>query len=60
MPPGGLEVAIDLHDEPFYGQSPELRTDTGKAQAKQGTSRFFRSASAYVIWRELRLTLALT
>lgn len=60
MPRGGLEVAIDLHDEPFYGQSPELRTYTCKAQAKQGTSRFFRIASAYVIWREVRLTLALT
>jgi DDE family transposase len=60
MPGGGLEVAIDLHDEPFYGQSPELRSYTCKAQAKQGTSRFFRIASAYVIWREVRLTLALT
>lgn len=60
MPRGGLEVAIDLHDEPFYGQSPELRTYTCKAQAKQGTSRFFRIASAYVIWRQVRLTLALT
>ena len=60
MPSGGLEVAIDLHDEPFYGHSPELRTYTCKAQAKQGTSRFFRIASAYVIWREVRLTLSLT
>jgi hypothetical protein len=60
MPRVGLEVAIDLHDEPFYGQSPELRTYTCKAQAKQGTSRFFRIASAYVIWREVRLTLGLT
>jgi putative transposase len=60
MPRGGLEVALDVHDEPFYGQSPELRTYTCKAQAKQGTSRFFRIASAYVIWREVRLTLALT
>jgi hypothetical protein len=60
MPRGGLEVAIDLHDEPFYGQSPELRTYTCKGQAKAGTSRFFRIASAYVIWREVRLTLGLT
>lgn len=60
MPRGGLEVAIDLHDEPFYGQSLELRTYTCKGRAKQGTSRFFRIASAYVIWREVRLTLALT
>lgn len=60
MPSGGLEVALDLHDEPFYGQSPELRSYTCKGQAKHGTSRFFRIASAYVIWREVRLTLALS
>jgi putative transposase len=60
MPRGGLEVAIDLHDEPFYGHTPELRSYTCKGQAKQGTTRFFRIASAYVIWREVRLTLALT
>jgi hypothetical protein len=58
MPRGGLEVAIDTHDEPFYGKTPELRTYTCKTRAKAGTSRFFRIASAYVIWREVRLTLA--
>lgn len=60
MPHGGVEVAIDSHDEPFYGKTPELLTYTRKAQAKDGTTRFFRIASAYVIWREVRLTLALT
>ena len=60
MPRGGLEVAIDTHDEPFYGKTPELRAHTCKTRAKAGTSRFFRLASAYVIWREVRLTLALT
>lgn len=60
MPRGGLEVAIDTHDEPFYGKTPELRAYTCKTQAKAGTSRFFRIATAYVIWREVRLTLALT
>jgi hypothetical protein len=60
MPHGGLEVAIDTHDEPFYGKTPELRAYTCKTRAKAGTSRFFRIASAYVIWREVRLTLALT
>jgi hypothetical protein len=37
-----------------------LLTYTRKAQAKDGTTHFFRIASAYVIWREVRLTLALT
>jgi putative transposase len=60
MPRGGVEVALDTHDEPFYGKTPELLTYTRKAQAKAGTTRFFRIASAYVIWREVRLTLALT
>jgi putative transposase len=60
MPLGGLEVAIDTHDEPFYGKTPELCAYTCKTRAKAGTTRFFRIASAYVIWREVRLTLALT
>lgn len=60
MPRGGLEVAIDTHDEPFYGKTAELVSYTRKGQAKAGTTRFFRIASAYVIWREVRLTLALT
>jgi len=60
MPRGGLEVAIDTHDEPFYGKTPQLRAYTCKTRAKAGTSRFFRIASASVIWREVRLTLALT
>lgn len=60
MPRGGLEVAIDTHDEPFYGKTPQLRAYTCKTRAKAGTTRFFRIASAYVIWREVRLTLALT
>lgn len=60
MPRGGLEVAIDTHDEPFYGKTPEMLTYTRKGKAKAGTTRFFRIATAYVIWREVRLTLALT
>lgn len=60
MPRGGLELAIDLHDEPFYGKTPELLTYTRRAKAHDGTTHFFRIASAYVIWREVRLTLALT
>jgi putative transposase len=60
MPRGGLEVALDTHDEPFYGKTPELLTYTCKTRAKAGTTHFFRIASAYVIWRQVRLTLALT
>lgn len=60
MPRGGLEIAIDFHDEPFYGKSAELRSYAVRDQAKKGTTHFYRIASAYVIWRQVRLTLAVT
>jgi hypothetical protein len=56
----GLDIAIDWHDEPFYGKTPELRTYVCRSQAKQGTTRFFRIATAYLMWRDVRLTLAMT
>jgi len=55
-----VEVAFDFHDEPFYGKTPELRTYTCRGRAKKGTTHFLRIASAYVIWRDVRLTLAVT
>lgn len=54
-----LEIAIDLHDEPFYGHTPELVALTCGGQAHKGTTRFFRVATAYVIFKEMRLTLGL-
>jgi len=56
----GLEGAIDFHDEPFYGQDAELRAVTCRGRAQKGTTRFVRTASAYVVYRQLRLTLAVT
>lgn len=56
----GLEAAIDEHDEPFYGKTPELRSYTRRSRAKKGTTHFFRIVSAYVIYRQMRLTLAVT
>ncbi len=55
-----LEGAIDLHDEPFYGQDEELRAVACRGKAKQGTTRLVRTASAYVVYRQLRLTRAVT
>lgn len=55
-----VEAAIDEHDEPFYGKTPELCAYTVRSQAKKGTTRFFRIASAYIIYRQMRLTLAVT
>ena len=53
-----VEAAIDEHDEPFYGKTAELRAFTCRSKAKTGTSRFFRIISLYVIYREMRVTLA--
>jgi putative transposase len=55
----GLEIAFDFHDEPFYGHSPELLAYTCRGPAKHGTTHFFRLATAYVIWRGVRVTVAL-
>jgi putative transposase len=54
----GLEIAIDFHDEPFYGKRPDLLAVTCKGRAKAGTTHFVRMATCYVIWRQVRLTLA--
>ena len=55
----GIEIAIDFHDEPFYGKAEETRRVTVRGQAKKGTTHFVRIATAYVIWRQVRLTLAM-
>jgi Transposase DDE domain len=53
-------VAVDFHDEPYYGRSdatdPENWVCRGDAQA--GTTYFYRCATAYVMQRDVRLTLA--
>ncbi len=54
-----LEIAFDFHDEPFYGQSPELLAYACRGPAKHGTTHFFRVVTAYVIWHGVRVTLAL-
>jgi putative transposase len=54
----GIEIAVDFHDEPFYGKQAETRAVTCSGQAKKGTTYFVRLATAYVIWRQVRLTLA--
>lgn len=56
----GREMAIDYHDEPFYGKSAELRSYACRGQAHDGTTHFYRIASLYVMWRQVRVTLAVT
>jgi putative transposase len=53
-----IEIAIDFHDEPFYGKQAGTRQVTCAGQAKKGTTHFVRIATAYIIRRQVRLTLA--
>ena len=53
-----IEIAVDFHDEPFYGKQEGTRKVTCAGQAKKGTTHFVRIATAYIIWRQVRLTLA--
>ena len=51
LPHRGREMALDMHDEPFYGKTPELRTYACRGEAKEGTTYFYRVATLYVMWR---------
>ncbi len=55
------EVAFDLHDAPDYGKDddpadPDCWVCRGEARA--GTTRFYRCATAYVMHRDVRFTVA--
>jgi putative transposase len=54
------EIAVDFHDEPYYGQAdpddPENWVCRG--EARSGTTRFYRCATAYIMQRDVRLTVA--
>jgi putative transposase len=58
LPSHKVAAAIDEHDEPFYGKTSELKAYACRSKPKAGTSRFFRIISLYVIYRQMRLTLA--
>lgn len=53
------DVAIDFHDRPYYGKQPQSTGLWVRGQAKDGTTRFYRIATAYVILNGLRITLAI-
>jgi len=54
------ELAVDFHDEPYYGRSEADDPDNWvcRGEAKSGTTRFYRCATAYLMQRDVRLTLA--
>jgi len=53
------EVAIDFHDRPYYGKQPQETALWVRGQAKDGTTRFYRIATCYVMLNGRRVTLAL-
>src|SRR5262245_50192360 len=53
------EVAIDYHDRPYYGKGEQAQELWVRGKAKDGTSRFYRVATAYLVLNGLRVTLAL-
>ena len=53
------DIAIDLHDRPYYGKTSQEKGLWIRSKAKDGTTHFYRVATAYVIHKGLRVTLAL-
>lgn len=54
------EIAIDLHLSPYYGQPMHDKSELYTNKRRQGTSRFHAYATACIVVRGFRYTLALT
>lgn len=54
------QIAIDLVFIPYHGQPDQDRREIRRGQAKHGTTHFHCYATAYVILKNKRYTLALT
>ncbi len=53
------DIAMDFHDRPYYGKTPQEEGLWVRGKAKDGTTRFYRIATAYVILNGLRFTLGI-
>lgn len=53
------DVAIDFHDRPYYGKTPQADGLWVRGEASDGTTRFYRVATAYLMHNGIRITLAL-
>lgn len=53
------DVAIDFHDRPYYGTTPQADGLWVRGEAHDGTTRFYRVATAYLMLHGLRITLAI-
>lgn len=51
------DIAMDFHDRPYYGKTAQEDGLWVRSRAKNGTTRFYRIASAYIILDGLRFTL---
>ena len=54
-----LEVAIDFHDQGYYGKAEQSEGLWVGAEAKNGTTKVYRVATVYVIKNGHRLTLGI-
>ncbi len=52
-----LNLAMDFHDEPFYGKDSTLREHACRGPAQRGTTWFYRIATVYVIHNQIPYTL---
>jgi putative transposase len=54
------ELAIDFHDEPYYGRAQPDQEDTWvcRGEARAGTTHFYRCATASILLHNVRLTVA--
>jgi len=53
------DLAIDYHDRPYYGKTEQSEGLWMRAEARDGTTHFYRVATAYVILKHRRVTLAI-
>jgi hypothetical protein len=60
LPARPQEIAVDFHDEPYYGRDHPDNVDNWvcRGEARAGTTRFYRCATAYVLRQDVRLTIA--
>ena len=60
LPERPQEIAVDFHDEPYYGcdDPDDGESWVCRGQARAGTTRFYRCATAYLMLHDMRLTLA--
>lgn len=53
------DLACDLHDQAYYGKTEQAQGLWVRAEAKDGTTRVYRVATAYVNAHPWRMTLAI-